>query len=263
MLALKHIDRSFCISNNSQEDKFHYSFNFVDSSLVSPFEFKNFFKKHSGKQRKHTQAFISLSGLEKTLSIKKDQLYFVFEGEARMNQNFATLWNNFISKSMPKNFSICLLGDFNQSDINPEDVNSENNLFFRFKNSNKIKSLNSTCYIISKSSANLICHYINAKGFNLDLDNFLFNFFKKNDLFSNPESIVSVKEPLRENLINTSLFMYDEDVLFEKRLKMIDMRASWEKLLNPQDFENFLLSQSNLPKIKDYPTPPKETFFLL
>lgn len=260
MLALKQIDKSFCISSNSQEDKFQYSFNFIDSSLVSPSEFKKFFKNVQGDNENIYRLLSHYQVWKKLSQSKKDQLYFVFEGEARMNQNFSTLWNNFINKSMPKNFSICLLGDFKKSDINPEDINSENNLFFRFKNSNKIKPLNSTCYIISKSAANLICHYINAKGFNLNLDSFLFNFFTKNDFFSNPESIVLAKEPLRDNLVNTSLFMYDEDVLFDKRLKMVDMRTSWQNLLNPQDFEKFLLSQSNLPKIKDYPTPPKETF---
>lgn len=260
MRNLEKINKSFCISSSNPENSFDYSLDTVDQSLISSTELKKFFSDSPLPIQDKTR-LISHYRIWKRLSTSKiDQFYFVFEGESPMSKGFCTLWNSFLSKLLPENFSICLMGDHDPNKLNELEKYSENDSFYRISKSAPERSLESSCYIISKSAANLVCQYINNKGFNLKLDNFLFNFFVKNDFFSNPESIIMLKSPQRLKTINNNNFFYNEDVLFEKRKTFIDMKREWMSITGKEDFSTWLKLKPRLPTISSYPPPPKEIF---
>ena len=261
MNDLNKICKSYCISDVNPENRFNYTLSKVNSSLISDTEILNYFTDKSNKEDK--VELFSNYRVWKNLSLAKgDQYYFIFNGCEKMPEGFKTIWDNFISKELPKDFFLCLIGGYTKEFANSVNTKSYNDYFCQLAPNSSTDSISYPFYIISKSAANLICQHISNEGFGSYDQNFLVNFFIKNKFFSSSQNIYLLKDPIKESSKSSNDFYYTKDILFEKRTTFVDMAREWGSLIKEQDLEVWLNNRPHLPAITppSYPHPPSETF---
>ncbi len=163
----------------------------------------------SGFLNKLTKSEISCAlshyKLWKRLTLDKEaDNYLILEDDVVFKDGFVDFWNQVFSKHIPKNYNLIYLGGcqpWNKPQYckalkkyNDYFNNVKKNDFFT--KDDHYFHMNAQSYLISKSGASLICQYIEQLGFNLGkyeaLDVFMINFFNKNKLFKDPESIYHV-----------------------------------------------------------------------
>ena len=91
------------------------------------------------------------------------------------------------------------------------------------------------------------------------LHNFL---FIQNSFFSAPQKVFLLEKPFDMKVSTDQNFYYNQDILFKKRLALIDMKAEWESIIYEDKFNKWLSYRPHFPQIPTniYPEAPEETF---
>jgi hypothetical protein len=261
MNSLNNVCETYCISNASREKRVKHKLHYVDPEIVSTTELSRYFDDNC-KQKEHCELLSSYHVWKKLSTSKRDQHYLIFHGQDALPTEFTILWNNFLSKNLPKDFFICSLGNHSIDLSKDKTFNKYNDYFYSPSDSSCTNLVDSNIYIISKRAANLVSQHINNEGFKKLDNNFILNFFIKNKFFSAPEKVFLLENPIVINSSTDNKFHYTEDKLFKKRTALIDIRCEWESLVKENEFNQWLAHRPHLPDINPntYPIAPKEKF---
>jgi len=128
---------------------------------------------------------------------KTSRNYLILEDDVVFKPGFTVFWNEVFSEEMPPDYNLIYLGGcqpWNKPHYHK--VLKRHNLFFFnikkndfFTKEDHFWHMNASSYILSKQAASLLCQWVEQKGIDQALDNFMQNFFNKNKIFSSPDSI--------------------------------------------------------------------------
>ena len=261
MNDLNKVCQAYCISNTSHEKNINHKLHHVEPSHVGENELSRYFNNNNPTVD-HLNLLASYQVWKKLAHSKRDQNYLIFHGQSKIPDEFAAIWNNFLSKNLPEDFYICALGSHNIDPNKGGELIKYNNFFCSFSSKHYSSLPDNSFYIISKNAANLACQYIDSHGFSEADPNFIIKFFIQNSFFSAPQKVFLLEKPFDMKVSTDHNFYYNQDILFKKRLALIDMKAEWESIIYEDKFNKWLSDRPHLPQIPTsiYPEAPEETF---